>query len=42
MADTQYTKGFKAGLDWNRKRTIELLEQLLNKVKGEANAGIKS
>ena len=42
MADTEYTKGFKAGLTWDRKRTIELLEQLLNEVKGEANAGIKS
>lgn len=42
MPDTQYTKGFKAGLDWNRQRTIQLLEQLLINLKGEANDRIKN
>jgi hypothetical protein len=42
MPDTDYTKGFKAGLDWNRERTIKLLEELLDGLKGEVNAGIKS
>ena len=37
MSDTQYTQGFKAGLDWNRKRTIELLEQLIIAIQGQQN-----
>jgi hypothetical protein len=42
MPDTEYTKGFKAGLAWDRKQTIRLLEELLTNLKEESNAGIKS
>ena len=37
MSDTQYTQGFKAGLDWNRKRTIELLQKLIIAIQGQQN-----